>query len=177
MPVLRDVSFTIPAGKTFAILGSTSSGKSTLMYLLNRLYDIPEGCGRITIGGVDVRDIRGDYLRGNIGMCLQEPFLFSRTIGQNIGITKTNMPMEEIRRAASIACVDEAITELCRGFDIPCPLWLNKHAHEFEAFRHTAFLPEHFMEEVPFQKMEIEYLADTGKKRRSDDPRNQFDGF
>ena len=115
--VLDDVSFTIPAGKTFAILGSTSSGKSTLMYLLNRLYDIPEGCGRITIGGVDVRDIRADYLRGNIGMCLQEPFLFSRTIGQNIGITKTNMPMEEIRRAASIACVDEAITDFTKGYD------------------------------------------------------------
>ena len=86
-----------------------------------------------------------------------------------------------IELQATVPCapdgVDEAITELCRNFDIPCPLWLNKHAHEFEAFRHTAFLPEHFMEEVPFQKLEIEYLDDTGKKRRSDDPRNQFDGF
>lgn len=86
-----------------------------------------------------------------------------------------------IERQATVPCapdgVDEAITELCRGFDIPCPLWLNKHQHEFEAFRHTAFLPEHFMEEVSFQKLEIEYLDDTGKKRRSNDPRNQFDGI
>ena len=115
--VLEDVSFTIPAGKTFAILGSTSSGKSTLMYLLNRLYDIPEGNGRITIGGVDVRKIKAEHLRSNIGFCLQESFLFSRTIGENIGITRDNMPMEEVRRAASIACVDEAITEFTKGYD------------------------------------------------------------
>lgn len=115
--VLEDVSFTIPAGKTFAILGSTSSGKSTLMYLLNRLYEVPEGNGRITIGGVDVRDIKAEHLRSNIGFCLQEPFLFSRTIGENIGIIKDDMAMEEVRRAAGIACVDEAITEFSKGYD------------------------------------------------------------
>ena len=86
-----------------------------------------------------------------------------------------------IARQATIPCtpdgVDEALTELCREFDIPCPLWLDKHAHEFENFRHTAFLPEHFMEDVPFQRLEIEYLDDENRKRRSDDPRNQFDGF
>lgn len=71
--------------------------------------------------------------------------------------------------------VDEALTQLCRDFDIPCPIWLRKHENEFEAFRHTAFLPEHFMEEVPFQKLEIEYLDDEGKKRKNNDPRNQFD--
>ena len=71
----------------------------------------------------------------------------------------------------------EALAEVCHDFDIPCPLWLNKHEREFEDFRHTAFLPEHFMEEVPFQKLEIEFLDDTGVKRRSNDPRNQFDGF
>ena len=70
--------------------------------------------------------------------------------------------------------VEDALTELCRQFDIPCPIWLSKHENEFESFRHTAFLPEHFMEEVPFQRLEIEYLDDTGKKRRSEDPRNQF---
>ena len=70
--------------------------------------------------------------------------------------------------------VEEALTGLCRDFDIPCPIWLKKHENEFSAFRHTAFLPEHFMEEVPFQKLEIEYLDDEGKKRKSDDPRNQF---
>ena len=71
----------------------------------------------------------------------------------------------------------EALTEICHDLDIPCPIWLHKHEHEFEAFLHTSFLPEHFMEDVPFQKLEIEYLDDTGKKRRSNDPRNQFDGF
>ena len=71
----------------------------------------------------------------------------------------------------------QALVELCREFDVPAPMWLNKHENEFEAFRHTAFLPEHFMEEVPFQKLEIEYLDDENKKRKSSDPRNQFDGF
>lgn len=73
--------------------------------------------------------------------------------------------------------IDDALTELCRDFDIPKPLWLNKHEREFEEFRRTAFLPEHFMEEVPFQRLEIEFLEDDNRTRRSNDPRNQFDGF
>ncbi len=116
-PILKHMNFTIPAGKTFAILGPTSSGKSTMMYLLNRLYEIPEGHGRITIGGVDVRDIKASHLRKNIGMCLQEPFLFSKTIGENIGITERAMKMELIRRAASIACVDDAIMGFTKGYE------------------------------------------------------------
>ena len=86
-----------------------------------------------------------------------------------------------IAQQATVPCapdgVEEALNELCRSFDIPNPLWLHKHEHEFEEFRHTTFLPEHFMEEVPFQKLEIEYLDDTDTKRKSMDPRNQFDGF
>lgn len=86
-----------------------------------------------------------------------------------------------IAQQATVPCsfgdVQEALIRLCRDFDIPCPLWLHKHEREFESFRHTSFLPEHFMEEVPFQKLEIEYLDDEGKKRRSNDPRNQFDGI
>jgi len=78
---------------------------------------------------------------------------------------------------AAFEDVDDALTELCRDFDIPKPLWLNKHDREFEEFRRTAFLPEHFMEEVPFQRLEIEYLEDDNRTRRSNDPRNQFDGF
>lgn len=80
--VLKDVSFTVPAGKTFAILGNTGSGKSTLVHLLNRLYDLPDGCGKITIGGVDIRDIDRQYLRSQIGMVLQEPFLFRKHKGK-----------------------------------------------------------------------------------------------
>ncbi len=71
--------------------------------------------------------------------------------------------------------VDEVLTQICHEFDIPCPLWLHKHENEFEAFRHTAFLPEHFMEDVSFDKLEIEYLDDDAQKRKSRDPRNQFD--
>ena len=78
---------------------------------------------------------------------------------------------------AAFEDADDALTELCRDFDIPKPLWLNKHDREFDEFRRTAFLPEHFMEEVPFQRLEIEYLEDDNRTRRSNDPRNQFDGF
>ena len=116
-PILKNINFTIPAGSTFAILGTTGSGKSTLVHLLNRLYDLPEGCGSITIGGTDIRDIDRQYLRQNIGMVLQEPFLFSRTIRENIGITKEKLLDEEIRHAAEIACVDESIQHFTDGYD------------------------------------------------------------
>lgn len=117
IPVLKDVSFTIPKGTTFGILGSTGSGKSTLMYLMNRLYDLPEENGRITIGGVDVADMKGEWVRSHIGMVLQEPFLFSRTIAENIGITKKDITLSEIRKAAAIACVDGSINEFSLGYD------------------------------------------------------------
>ncbi len=86
-----------------------------------------------------------------------------------------------IEKQATVPCafegVEDALTELCHEFDIPRPLWLNKHYREFEEFRRTQFLPEHFMEDVPFQRLDIEFLEDDGKTRRSNDPRNQFDGF
>ena len=116
-PILKNINFTIPAGSTFAILGTTGSGKSTMVHLLNRLYDLPEGCGSITIGGTDIRDIDRQYLRQNIGMVLQETFLFSRTIRENIGITKEQLLDEEIRHAAEIACVDESILHFTDGYD------------------------------------------------------------
>ena len=117
IPVLKDVSFTIPKGTTFGILGGTGSGKSTLMYLMNRLYDLPKENGRILIGGVDIADMKGEWVRQNIGMVLQEPFLFSRTLAENIGITKDSVTLSDIREAASIACVDRAITEFSKGYD------------------------------------------------------------
>lgn len=115
--VLRDVSFTVPAGSTFAILGGTGSGKSTLVHLLDRLYDLGEGQGEITIGGRDIRLIERGYLRRNIGLVLQEPFLFSRTIRENIAAPRPGAAEAEIRRAATIACVDEAVTEFPDGYD------------------------------------------------------------
>ena len=116
-PVLKDVSFTIPQGTTFAVLGGTGSGKSTLIHLLDRLYDLGEGQGSITIGGVDIRDIRRESLRGQIGLVLQEPFLFSRTIRENIAATCPHAPEAALRHAAAVACVDEAITQFPDGYD------------------------------------------------------------
>lgn len=116
-PVLSDISFRIPQGTTFGILGGTGSGKSTLMYLMNRLYELPKENGRITIGGVDIADMKGSWVRSHIGMVLQESFLFSRTIAENIGITRRDMSLDDIRWAASIACVDGAVSEFTRGYD------------------------------------------------------------
>ena len=116
-PVLSHLSFTIPAGKTFAILGGTGSGKSTIAALLDRLYDLGPGEGSITVGGVDIREIRQDYLRKNIGLVLQEPYLFSRSIGENIAITRPGAGLAGIRPATAIACVDDAIDTFSDGYD------------------------------------------------------------
>ena len=113
--VLKDVSFTIPQGSTFAILGGTGSGKSTLVHLLDRLYDVEQGS--IIIGGKNIQAFSRDYLRRQIGLVLQEPFLFSKTIRENIAATRPDAAEDEIRRAAAIACVDEAITEFPDGYD------------------------------------------------------------
>ncbi len=115
--VLRDVSFTIRQGETFAILGGTGSGKSTLMHLLDRLYDLQDGQGKITMGGVDIRTMKRDELRRRIGLVLQEPFLFSQTIGENIRAVRPGAGPDELRAAASIACVDDAITAFPEGYD------------------------------------------------------------
>ena len=115
--VLRDVSFTIPWGSTFAILGGTGSGKSTLVHLLDRLYDLGEGQGSITIGGVDIRDITREELRRQVGLVLQEPFLFSQTIRENIAATRPDATDGELRRCAETACVDEAIADLQNGYE------------------------------------------------------------
>ncbi len=119
-PVLKDLSFTIPAGSTFGILGATGSGKSTITYLLNRLYDLPDGFGNIYYGDVEVRRISRGYLRRNVGLVLQEPFLYSRTIEENIAIAieaggAPDRP--RIRHTADVAAVDEAISGFANGYD------------------------------------------------------------
>ena len=115
--MLHDVTFTIPAGTTLGILGGTGSGKSTLMYLLDRLYPLPEGSGRITIGGTDIAKIRLDHLRRNIGIVLQEPYLFSRTLRENLGITSENLPEAELAAAVQAACLQETIDSFSKGYD------------------------------------------------------------
>lgn len=115
--ILKDINIEIPAGSTLGILGGTGSGKSTLMLLLDKLYDIPEGRGRITIGGVDIRDIRTQHLRKNIAMVLQEPYLFSRSLKDNIGIANEHLQLKDIERAAEAACLTEAIEGFSEGYD------------------------------------------------------------
>ena len=113
--LLHDISFTMKAGTTLGILGGTGSGKSTLMLLLDKLYPLEEGS--ITIGGTDIRKIRTAHLRRNIGMVLQEPFLFSGTIAENIGITSPEVNMEAIRTAAAAAALDESIESFAQGYE------------------------------------------------------------
>jgi ATP-binding cassette subfamily B protein len=99
------------------ILGGTGSGKSTLMLLLDKLYPLEESCGSITIGGTDIRQIKTGHLRRNIGFVLQEPYLFSRTIGENIGISVDSPEDESIRAAATAAALDETIHAFTAGYD------------------------------------------------------------
>ena len=115
--MLHDVTFTIPAGTTLGILGGTGSGKSTLMYLLDRLYPLPPENGRITIGGTDVAKIRLDHLRRGIGIVLQEPYLFSRTLRENLGITSEHLPDDELAAAVQAACLQETVDSFSKGYD------------------------------------------------------------
>ena len=115
VPVLRDVSFTIPAGKTAAVLGGTGSGKSTMMYLLQRLYTPTSG--KITIGGVDIQQIDRKYLRAHVGLLLQEPFLYSKSIRENVGITAPEQEAERIEHAADIASASGFIAKADKGWE------------------------------------------------------------
>lgn len=115
--VLSDVSFHIPQGKVFGILGGTGSGKSTVTQLLARFYELKEGEGRISLGGQDIRQIPLEILRKNVAMVLQEPFLYSRTIRENIAASNPDATFKEIRSAAKIACVDDAIMSFPDGYD------------------------------------------------------------
>ena len=115
--MLHDIDFTMKAGTTLGILGGTGSGKTTMMLLLDKLYELPEDWGRITIGGIDIRKIRTAHLRRNIGMVLQEPFLFSRTIAENIGIVSEEPDMEAVRSAAAAAALDETVNSFASGYD------------------------------------------------------------
>lgn len=114
-PVLRDVSFTVKRGQTVAILGATGSGKSTLMLLLQRLYDVKRG--EILIGGVNIRNIRKAHLRAHIGLVLQEPFLYSRSVKDNVGIARRAVQEEEIFEATRTASAHDFILEFENGYD------------------------------------------------------------
>lgn len=115
--ILDRVSFTVKSGTTLGIIGGTGSGKSTIAYLLERLYPLEEGCGKISVGGVDIKDIKTSHLRSSIGMVLQEPFLFSGTIADNIGIAASDMTMDDIRTAARTAALDETVMSFPSGYE------------------------------------------------------------
>ena len=115
--ILKGVSFSIKPGQSVAIMGKTGSGKSTLSLLLTRLYDATGG--KITLDGIDIKDIQKHYLRTQIVPVLQDPFLFSKSIADNIAASKRLASREEIKRAAYIASVDEAISRFQDGYDTP----------------------------------------------------------
>lgn len=114
---LENISFTVKEGTTLGILGSTGSGKSTLMYLLDRLYELPREKGSITIGGVDIRDMRLEDLRSKIGIVLQEPFLFSKSFKDTISDGSKYHDLESVRKYASYAVIDDTIANFAEGYD------------------------------------------------------------
>jgi ATP-binding cassette subfamily B protein len=115
LPVLKDVSFKVNPGEKIAILGATGSGKSTLIYLIPRFYDVTSGS--ILIDGVDIRGFRLSCLRRQIGMVPQDVFLFSGTIRDNIAFGKPDASMEEVVRTAELARIRDFIESLPEGYD------------------------------------------------------------
>lgn len=114
-PVLNGVSFKIEPGQTLGIMGGTGSGKSTLAHILSGLYEATGG--QVLIDGVDILTIDKAWLRRGVGVVLQEPFLFSRTIRQNIAIAEPDAELGKIREYAAAACVDRSIEGFDKGYD------------------------------------------------------------
>ena len=112
---LQDVSFTVPAGTTTALVGETGSGKTTLAYLVARLYEVSRG--RITIGGVDIRDLSLQALADLVGVVSQETYLFHETVRENLRFAKPDATDDEIELAAKAARIHQVIAALPDGYD------------------------------------------------------------
>lgn len=112
---MKDINIHIPAGSMVAIVGPTGAGKSTLVNLIMRFYDIKNG--RITIDGVDIRDLSRESLHNTVGMVLQDAWIFTGTIADNIGYGKPNTTREEIEYVARLAMADHFIRTLPNGYD------------------------------------------------------------
>src|SRR6266536_938670 len=113
--VLQDIDLQLEPGRTVALIGHTGSGKTTLASLVPRFYDATQG--RITIDGIDIRDVKLQSLRREIGIVSQDPFLFSATVRENIAFGRSDATDEEIVRAATLAQAHEFIDELPDGYD------------------------------------------------------------
>lgn len=114
-PILKHIDLTIEKGKTVAFVGNSGGGKSTIVSLIPRFYDVKEGS--ITIDGTDIRDLTLQSLRQNIGVVFQDNFLFSGTIRDNIMLGKFDATEDEIKRAVKSACLEEFVNELEDGLD------------------------------------------------------------
>lgn len=115
VPVLKDINFVAKPGITVGILGPTGSGKSTVANLLCRYYDVSEG--EVLIDGINVRDYDLDYLRKNVGITMQEAFLFSDTVEGNICFGNPDASMDDVEKAAELARVKDFIADLTDGYD------------------------------------------------------------
>jgi ABC-type multidrug transport system fused ATPase/permease subunit len=115
--VLFDVTLSIEAGQTVALVGPTGAGKTTIAKLIARLYEVEEGCVRVD--GYDVRSVTQDSLRRQIGMIPQDPFLFSGTIEDNIRFSAPDASFERVEEAARLANIDEYISQLPQGYATP----------------------------------------------------------
>ncbi len=113
--VLQNISFEAEPGETVAVLGHTGSGKSSLVHLLARLYDYQSGS--ITVDGRELKTIDRSWVRRNVGLVMQEPFLFARSIGENIALANPGASQEEIEDAARAAAVHDVILEFDRDYD------------------------------------------------------------
>ncbi|HYA21575.1 MAG TPA: ABC transporter ATP-binding protein, partial [Thermoproteota archaeon] len=114
-PVLTDVSFTVNPGERIAVLGATGSGKSSLIYLIPRFYDIDSG--RITIDGVDIKKFKLSSLRRQVGVVLQDVFLFSGTLRENIALGRPDASLDEVIEVAKIARMHDFIDSLPNKYD------------------------------------------------------------
>ncbi len=116
-PVLNNLSLKIKKGETIGILGATGSGKSTLIHLLDGLYPLSKDGGKISINGVDISTIKKEELRKHIGIVLQEPYLFSRTLEDNISIAADQATHEDVERVVEIASLKESILKFTEGYE------------------------------------------------------------
>jgi ATP-binding cassette subfamily B protein len=113
--VLEGVDLVVPAGRVVALIGHTGSGKTTLTSLVPRFYDVT--AGRITVDGADVRDVRLDSLRREIGVISQDPFLFSATVRENIAFGAPDATDEDVERAAQLAQAHDFVAALPLGYE------------------------------------------------------------